>query len=549
LVAPLAAWLLSLIIAALVAPTEPWSAAPYVSLAISGTVIAFALHRNRRKQAFDEATRQTRNAFLPAALADLRDRQAPRDQPGSRELDERQLQHLRYLLDRALQPIEAFDGFDIIDQFQGAALRYQLNFSGYSLALAQCHYTPSFHGYLSQAQRNLIDKYMDYRVWSYWITETIGGHFNLTNFDPVGKDNIMLSGFFGIQVGLYTSSSGDRRYLEPGSLTFLNKDRSPAYPHDHGDINDANINNFKRSPFCLYPCEPNWIYAICNHMGMTSVALDDRLRGKTNLDEILPRWLDMLDSEMSDGKGSPLALRSTLTGWSLPFPTPDAMFVTFANCFIPDRARRLWAIAKTELTQHLSPVGEEQGPHLLLPGTVIDYGNYRKGQVWVMGQIANAAREMGDYAFADTVERTMDRDCGLEISEGVARYTQASNAANCYAILAKLQRRDDFRTAVCDGPPASTLTGPILEDAPYPDVLVAKAFSRGNDLELVLRPGRGGGIYQIKLARLKPGATYEITDDSGVPCDSITADGKGTAHYAVTLTDRLALHFTQLWPS
>ena len=43
-------------------------------------------------------------------------------------------------------------GYDKVDQFQTSALRYQINHLGYGLVMAQCMYTPNFHGYLSQAQ-------------------------------------------------------------------------------------------------------------------------------------------------------------------------------------------------------------------------------------------------------------------------------------------------------------------------------------------------------------------------------------------------------------
>src|SRR5258708_768359 len=91
------------------------------------------------------------------------------------------------------------NGYDKVDQFQTSALRYQINHLGYGLGMLQCMYTPSFHGYLSQAQRNLIELYLDRRIWGYWLWESAWGHLNLTDPDPAAKDNIMLTGWFGIQ--------------------------------------------------------------------------------------------------------------------------------------------------------------------------------------------------------------------------------------------------------------------------------------------------------------------------------------------------------------
>lgn len=57
--------------------------------------------------------------------------------------------------------------------------------------------------YLTQAQRNLIDLYLQKKIWSYWIYESAWGHLNLTNPDPADKDNMMLRGWFGLNVGMY----------------------------------------------------------------------------------------------------------------------------------------------------------------------------------------------------------------------------------------------------------------------------------------------------------------------------------------------------------
>ena len=66
--------------------------------------------------------------------------------------------------------------------------------------------------------------------------------------------------------------------------------------------------------FCLFPCEPNWIYPICNHYGMTALAVHDRLYGTAYLQRFLPAWLDKLDTEFIDASGSIIGLRSQLTG-------------------------------------------------------------------------------------------------------------------------------------------------------------------------------------------------------------------------------------------
>jgi hypothetical protein len=220
------------------------------------------------------------------------------------------------VLDRALQPIGKLRGFDRIDQFQTSALRYQINHAGNELAEIQCAYTPSFHGYLSEAQRNLIEQYLQRQIWSYWLYETAWGHLNFTNFDPAARDNIMLTGWFGLHVGLYMSTTGDRRYAEPGSLSFRLNERT-VYRHDVHTLARSVADNFASSAFCLYPCEPNWVYPICNHYGMTSLLLHDRLFGTSYVPDNLDSWLANLDREFTDESASSAARRSRA---SLPFP-------------------------------------------------------------------------------------------------------------------------------------------------------------------------------------------------------------------------------------
>jgi hypothetical protein len=51
----------------------------------------------------------------------------------------------------------------------------------------------------------------------------------------------------------------------------------------------------------------------------------------------------------------------------------------------------------------------------------------------------------------------------------------------------------------------SARTRPIVAEVAYPDVLVARAVTDGTNLDVVLRPGNGGGRTAIAVERLKPG--------------------------------------------
>ena len=135
-VAPVLVWIGGAFLAGAAAQAEPWAPAPFIvgGLTVAGYVIS--RFRSARRDAADIETRNRRNAFLPAAIERLHAERSSRPVPGARELDENQLQHLRYALDRALQPIESFGGFDRRDQFQTAATRYQINTLAYAIGLA-----------------------------------------------------------------------------------------------------------------------------------------------------------------------------------------------------------------------------------------------------------------------------------------------------------------------------------------------------------------------------------------------------------------------------
>ncbi len=535
-VAPILVWGGSAALAAALTGPTIWIGAPFVvPLCAAATLVAFH-RRGERRRIADRQKRETRDAFLPGSLAEVSTRSALRPVPDERELSADDLAAVRYALDRALQPRGRWDGFDVIEQFQPAALRYQLNHLGFALGLVQCHYAPSFGGYLAEAQRNLIERYLERKVWGYWVYESCWGHLNFRDFDPAGRDNIMLTGWFGMHVGQHLLASGDRRYAEPGSLTFRLNGRT-AYRHDFHTLVESVVKNFEQSAFCLFPCEPNWIYPICNHYGMTALAAHDRLFGTRYVAEHLPRWLEKLDGEFTDESGSIIGLRSSLTGLEAPFPSGEAGYAAFANCFAPERAQRLWAIAREELRATLAK--DENGEaRITLPAAPIDFGNYRRGFTGAYTSILIAAREFGDAEIAEAALRSLDQDCGLASDGGVRRYARGSNLSNAFALQGRLLRTGDFRASFVEGPPAGALSGPRLAEAPYPDVLVAKARSHGDDLDLVLHPGRASGRQTLRLEQLRPGGRYAI---EGAQRETLAADERGRATLEVELRGRTPL--------
>jgi Linalool dehydratase/isomerase len=542
-VAPVTVWLGSAALAGAAAGPTIFSGAYLVVGACIAAVALYARRRAATRYARGLAKAERRREYLPASLAEVEVRAGAMPDQTKREIAADDLPSLRYLLDRSLQPVESFEGFDVIDQFQPAALRYQLNHMGFALAIAQGAYTPNFSGYLHDAQRNLIEKYLLRRVWDYWVYESCWGHLNFTNFDPARRDNIMLTGWFGMHVGGYMLNSGDRRYAEKGSLTFrLN--RRTAYVHDFHSIVGSVAANYTRyeDEFCLFPCEPNWMYPICNHYGMTALASHDRLFRTGYVARFLPSWLDKLDSEFTDSSGTIIGLRSQLTGLEFPFPTGEAGYANFAHCFAPERANRLWAIARKEIAAAIAPDAHGEA-RLYFPGRGLDAGNYSTGHTAAFGSILMAAREFGDEEIAQAAQRSLDADCRASLDGGVRRYLGGSNLANISAATGRLMRTGDFRRAFVEGPSEHTLLGPSLTGVHYPDVLVARAFSHGDDLEAVLYPGRAPGRQSITIERLVPGRRYQLTCGPG-SSQPVAADAAGRVSIDVPVDGRTALALT-----
>ena len=147
------------------------------------------------------------------------------------------------------------------------------------------------------------------------------------------------------------------------------------------------------------------------------------------------------------------------------------------------------------------------------------------------------AREMGDEEVAGAIVRKLARNFERIEDGGIVSYKNVSTRESSSIIQGLLMRGGDVSSMVHDGPPAGAMRGPLLSEAEYPQVLVAKAFSNGEDLNLVLYAGLPKKPQQtIGLSRLQAGRRYTVR---GVPgTDAVTADASGNASLAVELKGR-----------
>ena len=448
-----------------------------------------------------------------------------------KELSTEDLGTLRSLLDRALQPLDKFDGFTKIDQFQTSAIRYQLNFSQWALAMAQLHYTPSFHGYLSAAQRNLIDKLTLPPIWRYWAFEQTWGNLSL-DWDPMKRDNIMLSGYLGTMLGVYESNTGDDCYRHSGALRFRLGKRTWPYTHDM--VAAAVHDNMQRSGMTLFPCEPNWIYSACNMTGINTLMMSDRLHGTRFVDSIGDEFRRRLHEEFITPDGRVTAIRSARLGVTIPMLTStiaDCGLASMLHAFDPELAQRCWAIVRREFIDVDGPE-----PTVALRGwDAIDTGNYRKSTVAAFAPLMWAAAEMGDSEVYDAFAEALDRQLPPTETNSARWYDELSTNMNAMLALARFSPPGGHRALIAEGPGEPVLNGPVLAGVSYPQVLVASTRTDGTDLRLVLRPGDGPAQVQLGVERLVPRAQYRLR---GALDDELTADDQGRMTIPVDLTER-----------
>ena len=463
---------------------------------IASIVLALAVATGVR---FLWARRQRRcdNAYLASATFEVSD-----DLDAAPEMSLVHLQRLRFALDRALQPVAEFGGFEWLDPFQTAAVRYQINFLAYAIALTQARFTPAFSGYMHQAQINLLDKQAQKRVWGYWGLENLWGNLRLDD-NPVGRENIMYTGFVALQMTLLKANGGDD-FTAPGR--FRLNDRLAFCEADFIDRLDSET---RRSDFTLFACEPNWIYPLCNTIGASAIRAHDPSRWAGLAD----RFRAALDSEFLDAFGRFVPCRSARTGLALPAvggAMPLAMPCFFLNAIAPNIALRQWLL----LRRRLFDCGGRFRHKAFWP---IDTGNYRFTRASAYSATALAAAELGDRQVFDACMTALDDECPSVVKGGVSHRPRASVWAHGVELMALAGCKDGFRGMT----EREVSGGPKIDGLPYPDVLVAAAHVVSGDLKAVLH---GQGVFQARLTGLEAHHTYRF---AGAASGRMAADGDG----------------------
>jgi hypothetical protein len=479
------------------------------------------------------------NEQIPTALHPLirSNMQAIGDLP-----DDEDWLHLKYILDRALQPIDSFNGYTMIDPYLTSALRYQLNFSQYTLALYQYSHTPAFRGYLSEGQRNLIDKMTNKKVWQYWSSENKWGNLD-NNPDPVARDNIMYSGYLGCMIGMYETMHPDQPYSQPNSLP-LQWNEETHFNYDFNSLNEAIYKNFDSSVHTLFPCEPNWVYSMCNSFAINSLKMGDRLNGTQYYENIRERYLRSLKNEYMSIDGHFIPIRSTVWGVVVPWLNMDLNdgICTFLNHAIdPTLSESCWQYYRNRRFDATTSV---LGEYKIQRSTLFDLGNYKPNRAGTIAMLMLSAKELGDMqsynALKDALKKSKNQ---LKVTGDDIEYVGASNLTVFTMAMARLTRPGAFYDLVNNGMPEQWLTGPILNKVPYPDIFVKRAVNNDKTLSMVLKPTNGITQFKMEIARLQSNTVYRIPQLND---KQFTSDSEGIAVIEVPISGELALDIIPL---
>jgi hypothetical protein len=505
-------------------------AVPAVALCL---LLTLPLYRALSLRAFKREVAK-RNAFLAErtwSVPVVRDNALPE----VASMTDDDLASMRRGLDLLLQPLDQWQGFLTIDQYREAAWRYQLNFMAWYLAVSRLTRTPSFTGYVAEAQKNAVDKMLDLRVWKYWRYEHLLGSLKWDP-DPIPNDNVMLSGYLAAQVGSYEAATADLSYSQPGALTF--DDGKHTYVYNYAGICEAVRRNFQREPLCMFPCEPNWVYPQCNSVGMTGLLLHDRIHGTDYAGSVWEDFEDALLHDLSRPDDRVVTIKSNRYGVSIPSMEvgvmSDAGSGLWYSPLVPELAARRWEVARDN---HLR-LTSDGGLQLYEIGRLdrIDIGSYNLNSLaFAYGTVMAAAREMGDEEIYHAAKQSLEQEFTPNTVNGARHLDGVSPMAQGIATMGRMLRKHAWHDLVRDGVPDVWLNGPRLEEAAYPDVLVARAVSDGQDLDLELVPGDGGGRVDVRLGGLSPARSYAVT---GAVESRITATATGHMILSVDLHAR-----------
>ncbi|MCY4566072.1 MAG: hypothetical protein OXE40_16505 [Gammaproteobacteria bacterium] len=549
-VGPVAIWFLSALGAGLMNHQHQFEAAPVLVLALLIGSVGFFRRANRKVRRTRKESLERRRAAI--AEAKIRAPASPIDPAtGLREVKElspEDLKLLRYAYDRSLQPVDEWNGFTKKDEWQGNATRYQLSYLGWALSLTNFTALPAMRGYLQQAQLNLIEKWKEPRVWSYWRWERLFGGL-VWDPDPFPVDNVMFSGYLGKSLGFYQNATGDRRHDEKGAFT-LRGSSGKEYAYDYPKICSILAKQKEEAEFGHIGCEFNFLYPFCNAFGNTALAAKsagmaatDTFGGAVGWAERQPRYRESYRDEFMDIDGTVMLGKTKWLGLPVSLPGMKDSFslliqAAYLNPVLPDLAAFQYEVAKSEVLERAGKIDLESI-------TSADPATGENGIGWTAGMLHLAAQEQGDAQTAELAAKLIEEQCPSVVSDGVMHYPGESVVVHAKMIMGRVATTNCQYDLANKGGDERWLHGPLLTDATYPKVQVAKAVSDGTHLELVLYPENEPDAQEIELSQLEADRQYRVTGSSRNE-QVLSADTEGKARLSIHLDGRTALRIERV---
>ncbi|MGO8744528.1 MAG: hypothetical protein ACLQNE_00935 [Thermoguttaceae bacterium] len=192
---------------------------------------------------------------------------------------------LTFKQDRAAKPWPEWH--DDGHQLGTTSLRYQLAFAGYGCAAMDAK-TPAYRELAEKQLRDLCERMIDLRVWSY-----VTHYWDYGNGppDPCLHENVMYTGHLTQLMCLYELLTGDKRYSESG-WDFVWRDGRKVHYNLRQAVERLHVQSEKSASGGIC-CEPGLVFATCNSHSAASFLLFDLLHG-TRYADVNKKWFSWM---------------------------------------------------------------------------------------------------------------------------------------------------------------------------------------------------------------------------------------------------------------
>lgn len=331
-------------------------------------------------------------------------------------LDEKQVGHLRRIADLAYRLPDDWSGMMGRSSLQEdfGALRFQLAYMSYALALTYRHRLPAAPAVFKDTFDRLIQKMLSPDVWTYWhYVSTGGGPLNASlgelaaEWDPVAKDNIMYSAYVQSMANLYQYLFDDDKYDHEAALSFELKPLFwggyKSFSYSASSLNEHLYWMMVEKGYLGIACEPNCVFQICNQPAILGFRINDLIHGGDTAAEVTEgykkAWMDFGITNGSGHFNVVVMERERLLPPSPPMAWGDFWLGALMHAWYPEQVRACFP-AQIARWQRPGPDGS-----LWIEPTIPPVGYGRElTQAHDFGWAAVCAAEVGD---TDTLERLL----------------------------------------------------------------------------------------------------------------------------------------------